>query len=130
MNCWHNPVVRGTAPDPSIARVDRDCYLADSTMDFWPGITIRHSSDLINWRLIGPAVSRPAQYRRDGRPDLESTVVVGSGSAQLLSAEAVEDFVGVRFALVAFRPGGTDSAAQFDRISRPRADPLVAGGRL
>lgn len=63
----HNPVVRGVAADPSVCRVGDDYYLATSTMDFWPGIPIRHSTDLVNWRIIGYAVTRPAQYRRDGR---------------------------------------------------------------
>jgi xylan 1,4-beta-xylosidase len=65
---WLNPIVRGTVPDPSIVRVGEDFYLANSTMDFWPGITIRHSTDLISWRIIGHAVTRPDQYRRDGKP--------------------------------------------------------------
>lgn len=68
MRTIHNPVVRGVAPDPSICRVGDDFYLATSTMRFWPGIPIRHSRDLVNWRLVGHAVTRAAQYRRDGRP--------------------------------------------------------------
>ncbi len=63
-----NPVVRGIAPDPSVCRVGGDYYLATSTMDFWPGIPIRHSTNLVDWRIIGHAVTRPSQYRRDGRP--------------------------------------------------------------
>lgn len=68
MSTIHNPVVRGVAPDPSICRVGDDFYLATSTMHFWPGIPIRHSRDLVNWRLVGHAVTRASQYRRDGRP--------------------------------------------------------------
>ncbi|MDL4821828.1 glycoside hydrolase family 43 protein [Actinomadura opuntiae] len=63
-----NPVVRGLAPDPSLCRVGDDFYLATSTFDFLPGIRIHHSTDLVNWRLLGGAVTRPAQYRRDGEP--------------------------------------------------------------
>jgi alpha-N-arabinofuranosidase len=64
----YNPVVRGVAPDPSVCRVGGDYYLATSTFDFLPGVRIHHSTDLVNWRLLGGAVTRPAQYRRDGRP--------------------------------------------------------------
>lgn len=68
MTTYSNPVVRGSAPDPSIVRVGDDYYLANSTMEYLPGIVIRHSVDLVNWRIIGAAVTRPAQYRRDGEP--------------------------------------------------------------
>lgn len=68
MLSYSNPVVRGTAPDPSVIRVGNDFYLATSTFDHWPGIQIRHSTDLVNWRIIGAAVTRPSQYRRDGQP--------------------------------------------------------------
>ncbi|WP_426592415.1 family 43 glycosylhydrolase [Cellulomonas sp. McL0617] len=65
---YQNPVIKGTAPDPSAVRVGEDYYLASSTFDLLPGITIRHSTDLVTWRIVGHAVSRPAQYRRDGEP--------------------------------------------------------------
>ena len=62
---YRNPIVRGTAPDPSAIRVGEDYFLASSTFDQLPGVTIRHSTDLVSWRVIGHAVTRPAQYRRD-----------------------------------------------------------------
>lgn len=64
----HNPVVRGIAPDPSACRVGDDFFLATSTMDFWPGIPIRHSRDLVSWQVVGHAAVRPEQCRRDRRP--------------------------------------------------------------
>ncbi|WP_433892683.1 family 43 glycosylhydrolase [Streptomyces sp. CA-111067] len=68
MSTIANPVVRGVAPDPSICRVGGDYFLATSTFDFLPGVRIHHSTDLVHWRLLGGAVTRPAQYRRDGLP--------------------------------------------------------------
>lgn len=65
---YDNPVVRGHAPDPSAVRVGDDFFLASSSFEMLPGIPIRHSTDLVNWRIIGHAVSRPDQYRRDGLP--------------------------------------------------------------
>lgn len=65
---YRNPVVRGNAPDPSVIRVGADYFLATSSFEYLPGIVIRHSTDLVSWRIIGAAVTRPAQYRRDGRP--------------------------------------------------------------
>ncbi|AMM22871.1 hypothetical protein AX769_22360 (plasmid) [Frondihabitans sp. PAMC 28766] len=67
MTTYSNPVIRGISPDPSIVRVGEDYYLANSTMNHLPGITISHSRDLIHWHPIGGAVTRPAQYRPDGR---------------------------------------------------------------
>jgi alpha-N-arabinofuranosidase len=65
---WSNPVVQGNAPDPSVIRVGSDYFLAVSTFEYLPGIVIRHSTDLVNWRIVGGAVTRPAQYRRDSQP--------------------------------------------------------------
>ncbi|MFI0938468.1 family 43 glycosylhydrolase [Streptomyces sp. NPDC021020] len=68
MSTITNPVVRGVAPDPSVCRVGGDFYLATSTFGLLPGVRIHHSTDLVHWRPLGGAVTRPAQYRRDGRP--------------------------------------------------------------
>ena len=67
---FRNPVVRGVAPDPSVCRVGNDFFMATSTFDFWPGIPIRHSTDLVNWTVIGHAVTRPEQFRPGGAPGL------------------------------------------------------------
>ncbi|WP_238591970.1 family 43 glycosylhydrolase [Leifsonia sp. ALI-44-B] len=56
-----NPVLPGCHPDPSICRVGDDYYLVTSTFEYWPGLPIFHSRDLVNWRLIGHAIDRPDQ---------------------------------------------------------------------
>ena len=61
MSTFENPVIRGVAPDPSVCRVGEDFFLATSSFDFWPGIPIHHSTDLVHWELIGHAVTRPDQ---------------------------------------------------------------------
>jgi alpha-N-arabinofuranosidase len=66
VSTFSNPVVRGVAPDPSVCRVGNDFFLATSTFEYWPGIPIHHSTDLVHWELIGHAVTRPEQYRPDG----------------------------------------------------------------
>lgn len=63
---YANPVVRGHAPDPSVVRVGDDFFLVNSSFRTLPGLPIRHSTDLVNWRIVGHAIIRPAQYRRDG----------------------------------------------------------------
>ncbi|WP_185020843.1 glycoside hydrolase family 43 protein [Histidinibacterium lentulum] len=60
-------MVRGLAPDPSVIRVGRDYWLATSTFDHLPGIRLWHSVNLRDWVPMGGAVTRPAQYRRDGK---------------------------------------------------------------
>ncbi|MGD1044573.1 MAG: glycoside hydrolase family 43 protein [Bacteroidota bacterium] len=56
-----NPILAGFYPDPSICRVDSDYYLVNSTFSYYPGITISHSKDLTNWKLIGYVLDRPEQ---------------------------------------------------------------------
>ena len=50
---YQNPVIPGFYPDPSICRVGEDYYLANSTFEFFPGVVISHSRDLVHWRQIG-----------------------------------------------------------------------------
>ena len=58
---YANPVLTGFYPDPSITRVGRDYYLVTSTFAYFPGLPVFHSTDLVNWRQIGNAISRPNQ---------------------------------------------------------------------
>jgi xylan 1,4-beta-xylosidase len=53
MKTIHNPVLRGFNPDPSFLRVSDDFYLATSTFEWFPGVRIHHSRDLVHWQLIG-----------------------------------------------------------------------------
>ncbi|MEO8616749.1 MAG: glycoside hydrolase family 43 protein [Luteolibacter sp.] len=63
---YHNPILAGFYPDPSISRVGDDFYLANSSFAYFPGIPIFHSKDLVNWKLIGHAIHRPEQLNFDG----------------------------------------------------------------
>ncbi|MEM1210882.1 MAG: glycoside hydrolase family 43 protein [Planctomycetota bacterium] len=56
-----NPVIPGFYPDPSICRVDDDYYLATSSFEYFPGVPIFHSRDLVHWRQLGHALDRPSQ---------------------------------------------------------------------
>nr|XP_018261277.1 uncharacterized protein I303_05713 [Kwoniella dejecticola CBS 10117]OBR83435.1 hypothetical protein I303_05713 [Kwoniella dejecticola CBS 10117] len=56
-----NPILAGFNPDPSICRAGSDYFLAVSSMEFFPGIPIYHSKNLVDWQLIGHALSRPSQ---------------------------------------------------------------------
>jgi alpha-N-arabinofuranosidase len=63
---FRNPILPGFYPDPSICRVGEDYYLVTSTFEYFPGLPIFHSRDLINWRQIGHALDRPSQLNLDG----------------------------------------------------------------
>lgn len=64
-----NPILRGFNADPSICRVGRDYYIATSTFEWYPGVQIHHSTDLVNWRLIARPLRRAAQLDMRGNPD-------------------------------------------------------------
>jgi xylan 1,4-beta-xylosidase len=64
-----NPVLRGFFPDPSICRVGDDYYIANSTFEWFPGVTLSHSRDLVNWRLVGQALTRSSQLDMRGDPN-------------------------------------------------------------
>lgn len=64
-----NPIRAGFHPDPSICRVGADYYLATSSFTWFPGIPIYHSRDLVNWSLIGHALTNPEAINFDGMTD-------------------------------------------------------------
>lgn len=57
----HNPILPGFNPDPSIVRVGMDYYIATSTFEWFPGVQIHHSRDLIHWRLLTRPLNRVSQ---------------------------------------------------------------------
>ncbi len=65
---YRNPVLRGFYPDPSVCKVGDDFYLATSSFEFFPGIPIFHSKDLVHWQQIGHCLSRESQLSLDSVP--------------------------------------------------------------
>ena len=63
---YRNPVRRGMYPDPSIVRVGEDYYMVNSTFVFFPCIPISHSRDLVNWQVIGHAITNPGWANLEG----------------------------------------------------------------
>lgn len=63
--CWgqgfKNPVLPGFHADPSVCRVGDDFYLVNSTFQYFPGVPVFHSKDLIHWEQIGACLTRPSQ---------------------------------------------------------------------
>jgi beta-xylosidase len=50
---YENPILPGFYPDPCILRVEDTFYLITSSFQFFPGLPIHRSKDLINWELVG-----------------------------------------------------------------------------
>jgi beta-xylosidase len=57
---YRNPVLYADYSDPDVIRVGRDYYLVASSFNAVPGLPILHSTDLVNWTLIGHALPRLA----------------------------------------------------------------------
>ena len=56
---YQNPVIPGFHPDPSICRAGDDFYLVNSSFQYFPGVPLFHSKDLINWEQIGHLPDAP-----------------------------------------------------------------------
>ena len=70
MEKWiYNPVLKGFHPDPSICRVGDDYYIATSTFQWFPGVEIWHSRDLIHWEFVDRPLSEPRLLDMNGIPD-------------------------------------------------------------
>lgn len=61
-----NPILPGFYPDPSICRVGDDYFLVNSSFEYFPGVPIFHSRDLVHWRQIGHCLTRPSQLPLEG----------------------------------------------------------------
>ena len=70
-----NPILKGFNPDPSICRVGADYYIATSTFEWYPGVQIHHSRDLVNWRLVTP----PARPREPSSTCAATPTAAASG---------------------------------------------------
>lgn len=64
-NYYHNPVIPGDLPDPTIIRVGNTYYAAGTTSDFAPHYPLHESSDLINWKQIGAIFHKTPEWTSD-----------------------------------------------------------------
>ena len=95
------PIIPGFYPDPSACRVGSDFYLACSSFEYFPGLPIFHSRDLIHWKQIGHVLDRseqldlgrvhssrgiwaPALRHHQGKFYLVTTCMFPEGGKQLL----------------------------------------------
>lgn len=55
---YKNPVINADYSDPDVVCVGDDYYMTASSFNCIPGLPILHSKDLVNWKLIGHAVTK------------------------------------------------------------------------
>ena len=58
---YRNPIVPGYNPDPSVCRVGDTFYLVTSSFEFFPGVPLRTSKNLVNWQQTGYVLDRVSQ---------------------------------------------------------------------
>ena len=61
-----NPVISGFYPDPSICKAEGKYYLVCSSFQFFPGVPLYESDDLVNWKQIGHVLTRKSQLPLEG----------------------------------------------------------------
>jgi xylan 1,4-beta-xylosidase len=97
-----NPVIPGFHPDPSICRAGPDYYLACSSFEYFPGVPVFRSRDLVHWEQVGNALERlplpdtvpssggvyaPTLRYHDDRFWLITSDVSGGGTVLLTAAD-------------------------------------------
>ncbi|QSB27531.1 family 43 glycosylhydrolase [Flavobacterium sp. CLA17] len=55
---YQNPIFAGDYPDPSIIRDGEDYYIVHSSFNYYPGLLIWTSKDLINWKPVTHALKK------------------------------------------------------------------------
>lgn len=58
---YHNPVLKGFYPDPSVCCANGSYYMVCSSFQYFPGVPLFESRDLVNWSQIGHVLTRPSQ---------------------------------------------------------------------
>lgn len=64
-----NPVLKGFNADPSIVRAGDTYYIATSTFEWFPGVQIHESKDLVNWKLVAHPLSTKVLLDMKGNRD-------------------------------------------------------------
>ena len=76
-----NPVLPGFNADPSMIRVGDTYYIANSTFEWFPGVRLHESKDMVHWNLLPSPLSRISQLDMRGNPSS-----AGIGATELFSA--------------------------------------------
>ena len=58
---YKNPVISGFYPDPSVCEANGKYYVVCSSFQYFPGVPLFESEDLVNFRQIGYVLTRSSQ---------------------------------------------------------------------
>lgn len=58
---YSNPVIKGFYPDPSVCYANGKYYLVCSSFQYFPGVPLFESENLVNWKQIGHVLTRKSQ---------------------------------------------------------------------
>lgn len=58
---YRNPVISGFYPDPSVCSANGKYYMVCSSFQYFPGVPLFESGDLVNWKQIGYVLTRKSQ---------------------------------------------------------------------
>ncbi|MWV51342.1 family 43 glycosylhydrolase (plasmid) [Rathayibacter sp. VKM Ac-2803] len=123
MSTFSNPVLPGFHPDPSVCRRDGGGYLlVTSSFEYFPGVPLFTSEDLVTWTPLGHVLDRPEQL------DL-----TGVDSSDGIWAATIRENDGVYYVvttLVRNRKGGGNFVVTATNPAGPWSDPvpLIADG--
>ena len=114
---YRNPVIPGFHSDPSVCRVGDDYYLITSTFEYFPGVPVFHSKDLVNWEQIGYCLDRKEQIP-NGINIFAATIRHHDGLFYMITTNVVG---GGNFYVTATNPAGPWSDPIFIKV--PGIDP-------
>jgi xylan 1,4-beta-xylosidase len=110
---FRNPILSGFYPDPSLCRVGRDFYLVTSSFEYFPGVPIFHSRDLVHWQQLGHVLARRSQ--------LDLAGVASSGG---IYAPTLRYHRGRFFLVTTHVGGGGNFLVTARRAEGPWSDPI------
>lgn len=58
---YFNPIIKGFYPDPSVCKAGDTYYLVSSSFQYFPGVPLFRSKDLVNWEHFSHVLTRPSQ---------------------------------------------------------------------
>ena len=65
---YTNPVINADYSDPDVCVVGDDYYMTASSFNCIPGLPILHSKDLVNWEIIGHAITELTPHEEFDKP--------------------------------------------------------------
>jgi xylan 1,4-beta-xylosidase len=99
---YTNPIIPGFYSDPSICRVEDDYYLVTSTFEYFPGVPVFHSKDLVNWEQIGHCIDREEQMP-NGVNTFAATIRYNDGTYYMITTNGGK---GGNYYVTATNPAG------------------------